>query len=132
MINKRRLYNSIMESVSRSVKRALNETFLPSNNYVLSDSKKVVNSKKELRKIIEEQCRKDPNGSLNHLDVSRITDMSELFEKTNYNGDISEWDVSNVTNMQWMFWEAKKFNQPIENWDVSNVTKMKYMFCDAR
>ena len=103
MINKRRLYNSIMESVSRSVKNTLDETFLPSNNYTLALSKRIVNSKNELCDIIKEQCEKDPNGSLNHLDVSRITDMSYLFTNTNYNGDISEWNVSNVTDMHGMF-----------------------------
>ena len=53
-MNKRRLYNSIMESISMEVKRALNETSFDTNE----NSKVVVNSKEELRKIIEDQCKK--------------------------------------------------------------------------
>ena len=37
------------------------------------------------------------------IDVSKITDMSYLFEGTAFNGDISNWDVSNVTDMNDMF-----------------------------
>lgn len=44
-----------------------------------------------------------PNDSMNWLDVSGVTYMSRLFEKTRYNGDISKWNVSNVKFMEWMF-----------------------------
>ena len=67
-------------------------------------------NKNELRKIIEFYSNNYPENSLNWLDVSRITDMSHLFENTKYNGDISKWDTSNVTDMSYMFNSAKKFN----------------------
>ena len=67
---------------------------------------------------------------LGDIDVSQITDMSEVFKDSNredFSG-IEEWDVSNVTDMSDMFHNASSFNQPIDSWDVSNVTDMSYMF----
>ena len=58
----------------------------------------------ELRKIIKDEISKNGNDcSLNHIDVSRIIDMSDLFHKSKFNGDISEWNVSNVKYMDGMF-----------------------------
>ena len=111
-------------------------------------------TKEELQDIIKKRIKAEGNKvDLNDIDVSQITDMSALFEGTDFNGDISNWDVSNATdmswmfskcklfnsdiskwnvsnveNMAWMFWRCESFNQDISNWDVSNVTDMKFMF----
>ena len=37
-------------------------------------------------------------GDISKWNVSNVTNMSGLFEGSNFNGDISEWDY-NVTNM---------------------------------
>ena len=66
-------------------------------------------------------------GNFNWIDTSEITDMSKLFQYSEFNGHIELWDVSNVTNMEYMFAYAQ-FNQPIGDWDVSNVTNMHSMF----
>lgn len=71
------------------------------------------------------------NQKIGHWDVSKVTDMSEMFGNTNFNQPIGNWDVSNVTDMNNMFVCAYKFNQPIGNWDVSNVENMRGMFYDA-
>ena len=99
------------------------------------------NTKEELVDIIIKEIKANgPKCSLNHIDTSDITDMSDLFrggEKMQYwgghpilskfDGDISDWNVSNVTDMSRMFNKCKYTgdNGDISVWDVSSVTDMK-------
>ena len=93
-------------------------------------------NKTELQKLIKETIEKNgTNCDLNFIDVSRITDMSNLFKSSwldnidisKFDGNISSWDVSNVTNMHGMF-SSCKFNGDISKWNVSKVTDMSEMF----
>ena len=89
-------------------------------------------SKEELQEMIEDEISKNGNEcSLKHIDVSRITDMSKMFDYSIFDGDISNWDVSNVTKMKYMF-SYSKFNGDISNWDVSNVRYMNGMFYNSK
>ena len=64
-------------------------------------------------------------------DLSRVTDMTSMFESTAVNQPLDSWDVSSVTNMNRMFFHAYSFNQPLDSWDVSSVTNMNRMFAHA-
>lgn len=65
--------------------------------------------------------------NFNDWNVSTITDMSNMFDKSSFYQDISAWDVSNVIDMSYMFFSST-FNQDISNWDVSSVQNMSGIF----
>lgn len=64
---------------------------------------------------------------LNHIDVSDIQDMSNLFKDDKHNYDISKWNVSKVKTFESAF-ENSNFNNDISKWNVSNAVSMKNMF----
>lgn len=94
------------------------------------------NTREELKMAIaswcdDEEAAQKIYGDVSIWNVSKITDMNEVFSGTKFHGDISRWDVSNVTDMSWMF-EDCTFDGDIGDWDVSNVTNMTCMFEGCR
>ncbi len=90
--------------------------------------KYVPKTREKLKKLCD-----DLSVNLGDIDTSNITDMKDLFfrsNRTDFSG-IETWNVSNVTDMAGMFACAESFNQPIGDWDVSNVTDMAGMFYSA-
>ena len=97
-----------------------------------SNEKIVAKDKEHLKSLIEAATELyGDNCDLNFIDISNVTDMSEIFEESDFNGDISKWDVSNVTNMSKMFYKSK-FNGDISHWNVSKVQNMNLMFCKSK
>ena len=67
------------------------------------------------------------NISDGFYDISLGKVSSKLGFAPSFNQDLSSWNVSKVTNMQEMFWNSQ-FDNDISTWDVSNVTNMAKMF----
>ena len=128
------------DNVKREIELAFN---CVNERLVLSKDKHKIfpTSRKELEDAIAKEIDKNGNEcSLNHIDVSKIDDLSYLFAgyKTDYghnfsefNGDISEWDVSNVNDMCGMF-SKSVFNRDISKWDVRNVENVYDMFYKSK
>ena len=73
-------------------------------NYRLNESGAAFSptTKKELQELIYRRIKEQgPKCDLNDIDVSRITDMSELFRESNFRGDISKWDVSFTSGVKY-------------------------------
>ena len=106
------------------------------------DSKIVVKSSDELRKIIEQRYDEYGPGTklnpidFNDIDVSNIDSFCGkygigIFEETNFKYiDISDWDVSNIKSMRNMFFMCTELKSvgDISKWNVSKVTNMSGMF----
>ena len=67
-------------------------------------AKTIIATNETIKEIVKSEIKRlGYNADLNHIDVSQVTDMSFLFNDSDFDGDISNWNVSNVTNMECMF-----------------------------
>ena len=83
-----------------------------------------------LHKLFEERGY---DADLNDIDVSKIDDMSNLFDNDKFdnklkNFSVKWWDVSNVFDMEKMFAGCKFFDCDLSEWDVSNVNNFARTF----
>ena len=115
----------------KSLQRYIQEKLVIKKNKT-RDYKYFPETRAELRDLIKQRIKKEGKEvNLNDIDVSKITDMSHLFNSLDFNGDISGWDVSKVKDMYSMFSGCKSFNQDISNWNVSNVKYSSYPFASC-
>jgi len=71
-------------------------------------------------------------GDIRYWYTYHITNMSGLFEDSNYfNDDITRWNTAKVTTMDRMFGNCYKFNNDVGKWNTERVTSMKSMFHSA-
>lgn len=84
---------------------------------------------RHLKGLIAHHVRHDGDRcSLNHIDVSGITDFSHVFEENKtFNGDISQWEMRSATSMRGMF-RGSHFNGDISAWNTKNVQNMAFCF----
>ena len=108
--------------------------FIASNGEIFnsySDTKIFTGQVKDFSRLFSHQDIPN-NISISNWDVSRVTDMSGLFNSsTNFNQPLNQWNVSNVKDMSGLFYNAESFNQPLNQWNVSSVIDMKRMFSSA-
>ena len=130
----------------KSLNQYIQEKLIINKDYKdYSDTRIVVKTVNELRKIIEDRYKKLGPGTkrnpidFNDVDVSNINSFCErnigIFEKTKFKYiDITYWDVSNVYSTRHMFYGCKKLESvgDISKWDVSNVRFMPFMFSECK
>ncbi len=72
------------------------------------------------------------NDSLQHWNVSRVKDMTSMFEGAlSFNQNLSSWNTSSAIQMKRMFYHAKSYNGSLHGWNVKSVQDMEEMFAHA-
>ena len=80
-----------------------------------------VKDRDHLNALIEEKIKFHSNKfDLNHLDVSKVTDISYMFYSSEFNGDLSDWLPYKLENKEGMF---DNCTAPTPYWYTAEDTK---------
>lgn len=60
-----------------------------------------------------------------------VTSMRGMFYGSSFNQPIGDWDVSRITDMSQMFLNAAKFNQNLSSWCVPKISFEPFQFDDG-
>ena len=91
-------------------------------------NKIIINDRDHLKTTIEQEVSIHGNNcDLNHLDVSKVKDMTCMFDNSSFNGDISKWNVYKVKNMNGMFFNSQ-FNKNLDDWKPYKLQAKENMF----
>ena len=94
------------------------------------------NDFKELKKIITKRALDSNDGvlDLNDIDISKITNLSYLFENINNikSVNMNDWDTSKVTDIHGLFWCNKSIEKIyINDWNTNNIESFYGTFYDC-
>jgi hypothetical protein len=89
----------------------------------------IVATDDDIKEIVDKEMKRLGNAAiLDHIDVSGVYCMKDLFADTDFCGDISKWDVSKVEDMTGMFRNCRGFNGNLTTWKLNKRCKTDGMF----
>lgn len=71
------------------------------------------------------------NGPIGTWNMSSVTSIAFMFNRSTFNQPIGSWNTSSVKNMTSVFGFNTSFNQPIGSWNTAAVTTMNGTFVGA-
>ena len=106
------------------------ETHTPETIVVFEDVENILAvQRSELLAAVADNSFAVNGVPLPSLDVSKITDMSQLFyQNYTFNLDVSVWATPQVRTFSSMFWNARGFDQSLAALDISGVQGIYGLF----